>query len=44
MEHFRETICGNINSEVKRATILAPVFDIIIIKDIADIEDVVSLN
>ncbi len=27
LDHFRETICGKINSEVKSANILAPVFD-----------------
>lgn len=38
LDHFRETICGKINSEVKSANILAPAFDES--KDVADVRNI----
>jgi hypothetical protein len=38
LDHFRETICGKVNSEVKDAQLLAPAFDAT--KDVADIKDI----
>lgn len=38
LDHFRETICGKINSEIKDSKILAPAFDRT--KDIADVKDI----
>lgn len=38
LNHFRETICGKINSAVKDSKLLAPVFDES--KDIADVKDI----
>ncbi|MBV4423166.1 hypothetical protein [Clostridium tyrobutyricum] len=38
MDHFRETICGKINSEVKSSEILAPAFDAT--KETADVANV----
>lgn len=38
LDHFRETICGKINSEVKDSQILAPAFDGT--KDIADVKEI----
>ena len=38
LNHFREAICGKINSEVKDAQLLAPAFDET--KDIADMMDI----
>lgn len=38
LDHFRETICGKINSEIKDSKILAPAFDET--KDIADVKDI----
>ena len=39
LDHFRETICGKINSEVKSANILSPAYD----KN-KDIADIVTIN
>ncbi|WP_411680409.1 hypothetical protein [Clostridium thailandense] len=38
LDHFRETICGKVNLEVKASQILAPAFDST--KDIADVQDI----
>lgn len=38
LDHFRETICGKVNEEVKNAQLLAPAFDVS--KDIADVKDI----
>ncbi|MBV4440190.1 hypothetical protein [Clostridium tyrobutyricum] len=38
MDHFRETICGKINSKVKDSKILAPAFDKN--REIADVVDI----
>lgn len=38
LDHFRETICGKVNAEVKSSQILAPAFDNT--KDIADIKEI----
>ncbi|WP_190285320.1 hypothetical protein [Clostridium sp. JN-1] len=38
LDHFRETICGKVNSEFKSANILAPAYDEN--KDVADVMDV----
>ncbi len=38
LNHFRETICGKVNSEVKDGKLLAPAFDSN--KDIADVMDI----
>ena len=38
LDHFRETICGKVNSEVKDSKLLAPAFDAS--KDVADVMDV----
>ncbi|RMD04893.1 hypothetical protein D9O40_00640 [Clostridium autoethanogenum] len=38
LDHFRETICGKINSKIKDSGILAPAFDQS--KDVADVKDI----
>ncbi len=38
LDHFRETICGKINSEIKDSQMLAPAFDES--KDIADVKEI----
>ena len=40
LNHFRETICGKVNSEVKSSQILAPAFDAS--KDVSDIVDTIK--
>ncbi len=42
LNHFRETICGKINSEIKDSQILAPAFDET--KDIADVRDINNIQ
>ncbi|NMM62379.1 hypothetical protein HBE96_06690 [Clostridium sp. P21] len=39
LDHFRESICGRVNSEIKDAELLAPAFD-----ETKDVEDVLSIN
>ncbi|OAA92987.1 hypothetical protein [Clostridium coskatii] len=42
LDHFRETICGKINSAVKDSKLVAPAFDVS--KDVADVAGTINIK